>query len=129
MNIAETIKFLESGSDVDAQLAAFRQLNESATDGDVPALIASLESTRSFWVRELLAEPIIRLSGVKALPHLLKALRKNYEDGHDNDGFETFLVELAESDSANVKAELQRLARTATREEAADLNWLLEYCR
>ena len=58
MTIAKTIKFLESDSDVDAQPAAFKQLNESVTDGDLPTLLASLESTSSFWVRELLAEPI-----------------------------------------------------------------------
>jgi len=129
VNIAETIKFLESRNDVDAQIAAFEQLNESVTDRDLPAMLASLESTSSFWVRELLAEPIIRLSGVKALPQLMKALRRNFEDGHDNDGFATFLMEMAESDSANVRAELQRLAHTASKEEAEDLKWLLEFCR
>ena len=129
MNIADTIKFLESGKDVDAQLEAFEQLNASVTDADLPALLAALESTSSFWVRELLAEPIIRLSGAKALPQLMKAFRKNYDEGHDNDGFETFLVELAESDSERVRVELQKLAPTARKEEMEDINWLLEYCQ
>ncbi len=129
MNVADTVKFLESGDDVDARFQAFEQLNESVTHGDLPALLEALESTSSFWVRELLADPIIRLSGAKALPQLKKALRKNYEDGHDNDGFETFLVELAESDSVNVRAELEKLARTATRHELNDIKWLLEYSR
>lgn len=130
MNITDTIKFLQSGKDVDAQMKAFEELNASVTPSDLAVLLTGLESkTSDFWVRELLAEPIIRLSGPKALPHLMKALRKNYEDGHDNDSFETFLIELAESNPEGVRAELQNLAATAGKGETEDINWLLEYCR
>jgi hypothetical protein len=129
MNIAETIQFLKSGRDVDAQIEAFNDLESRVTETDVPILLAALESdTSDFWVRELLAQPIIRLSGAKALPQLMAALRRNFEEGHDNDGFAFFLIELAKSNPDNVRGQLQSLAATAGKAELKDINWLLEYC-
>jgi hypothetical protein len=129
MNIPDTIKFLESGNDVDAQLEVFKKLDAYVTEADVPVLLAAIESeTSNFWVRELLAEPIIRLAGARALPQLMAALRKNFEEGHDNDGFQTFLMDLAESDPKGVREELQKLAATAGEAEKEDIEWLLEFC-
>lgn len=129
MTIPEIIQFLQSGRDVDAQIEAFKDLDSRVTNEDVPILLAALESERSdFWVRELLAQPIIRLSGAQALPELMTALRRNFEEGHDNDGFALFLIELAESDPDSVRGELQRLSATAGNAQLKDIQWLLEYC-
>lgn len=130
MNIAETIKFLETGRGVEAQLEAFKKLNASVTVSDLPVLLKAIKSeTSNFWVRELLSEPIINLAGAKALPELMAALQKNFEEGHDNDGFLLFLTELAEEDPTGVRAALEKLAKTATKVELENINWLLEYCQ
>lgn len=130
MNIAEIIKFLETGSDVDAQLEAFSKLNESATENDLPVLLEAIKSeTSNFWVRELLSEPIIKLAGSKAIPELMAAFQKNFEEGHDNDDFQLFLAELAEEDPSGVRTALEKLATTASKSELENINWLLEYCQ
>jgi hypothetical protein len=130
MKIVDIIRFLETSDDIDAQLEAFHKLNASATEEDMPVLLAALKSeTSNFAVRELLAEPIINLAGVKALPELMAAFRKNFEEGHDNDTFQTLLVDLAETDRESVRGELQKLAKDANKEELEDINWLLEFCQ
>ncbi len=128
MKIVDIIKFLETSEDVNGQIEAFSALNASATEQDLPALLAGLKSDMSnFAVRELLAEPIINLAGVKALPALMAALRKNFEQGHDNDTFQALLADLAESDPEGVRVELVKLARHSNKEELEDINWLLEF--
>ena len=130
MDIVETIKFLETGHDVEAQLEAFNKLNSLVTENDLPVLLEAIKSeTSNFLVRELLSEPIINLAGAKAIPELMAALQNNFAEGHDNDGFQLFLTELAEEDPKGVRAALEKLAKTATNAELDNINWLLEYCR
>ncbi len=129
MKITDTIKFLESSDDIDAQLEAFQKLKASVTPQDLPVLLEALKSkTSNFAVRELLAEPIVNLAGVKVLPELMAAFRKNFEEGHDNDTFQALLVDLAETDREGVRVELQKLAKHANKAELEDINWLLEFC-
>jgi hypothetical protein len=128
--ITDTIKFLESSDDIDAQLEAFQELKASVTSHDLPVLLEALKSkTSNFAVRELLAEPIINLAGVKALPELMTAFGKNFEEGHDNDTFQVLLVELAETDRHGVQLELKKLAKQSNNNELEDINWLLEFCQ
>lgn len=130
MKITGTIKFLESSDDIDAQLEAFEKLKSSVTSQDMPELLEALKSkTSNFAVRELLAEPIINFAGIKALPELMAAFRKNFEEGHDNDTFQALLVDLAETNREGVRMELQRLAKNANKAELEDINWLLEFCQ
>lgn len=130
MNIIETIKFLETSNDIDAQLEAFNKLNASATQRDLPVLLSALKSeTSNFAVRELLAEPIINLAGAKALPELMAALRRNFDEGHDNDTFQALLADLAERNPEGVRAELEKLAKHSSKADMEDINWLLEYCQ
>ena len=130
MNIAEIIEFLESGKDVKAQLDPFTRLKALVTENDLPVLFAALRSeTSNFWVRELLCEPIIKLAGAKAIPELMAAFQKNFEEGHDNDGFQLFLTELTEQDPTGVRIELEKLATTASKAELENINWLLEFCQ
>lgn len=129
MNIAQTIRFLETGNDIDAQLKAFSELNASVTENDLPVLLEALKSeTSNFWVRELLSEPIIKLAGAKAIPELMAAFQKNFDEGHDNDSFQLFLSELAGEDPSGVRAALESLAKNANQAEMENINWLLEYC-
>lgn len=130
MNVPETIRFLETGNDIDAQLKAFDEMKASVTGKDLPVLLVALQSKSSnFFVRELLAEPIINLAGAHAIPELMTALQKNFEEGHDNDGFQLFLTELAEEDPEGVKAALEQLKHSATKAELENIEWLLEYCQ
>lgn len=130
MNIAETIRFLETSDDVDACQEAFGKLNDSVTEKDLPLLLAALESkTSNFAVRESLAEPIIRLAGARALPELMVALRRNFEEGWDNDLFQTLLMDLAESDPQGLKAKLEEMAGNPGRAQLEDIRWLLGFCR
>lgn len=130
MKIIDTIRRLESCDDIDAQLAAFQELKATVTIRDLPVLLEALPSDRSnFAVRELLAEPAIHLAGAGALPELMAAFRKNFEEGHDNDGFQRLLVDLAEADREGVRIGLQKLARHANKAELEDINWLLEFCQ
>ncbi|ABA90276.1 hypothetical protein Pcar_3041 [Syntrophotalea carbinolica DSM 2380] len=130
MSIQEIIDFLINGHDVNAQLIAFEQLKASATEEDLQLLLQTIKSEScGFWVRELLSEPIIDLAGAKALPDLLAALQKNYEEGHDNDSFTAVLMDLAESDPIGVKEQLVKMAKTASLSELKEINWLLEHCQ
>ena len=130
MSIQEIIDFLINGRDVDTQLSEFEQLKASVTENDLPLLLQTIKSeTCGFWVRELLSEPIIDLAGAKALPELFVALQKNYEEGHDNDSFAAFLMDLAESDPIGVKKQLVKMGKTASPSELKDINWLLEHCQ
>lgn len=123
MDIVETIKFLETGHDVEAQLEAFKKLSSFVTENDLPVLLEAIKSeTSNFWVRELLSEPIINLAGAKAIPELMAALQKNFAEGHDNDGFQLFLTELAEEDPKGVRVALEKLAKTATKAELDNIN-------
>jgi len=129
MNVHETIKYLETGDDVDKQIVAFNILNETVSDKDLSILLEAIKSESSnFFVREILSEPIIRLGGVKVLPELLTAFQKNFDEGHDNDSFQLFLTELAEEHPNNVKRILKELSKNATKPEMENIEWLLEYC-
>src|SRR5690349_16805010 len=80
--------------DVEEKLESFERLKNSATKDDLPQLISALKSEKSdFWIRELLSEPVSELGGSEYLPELLESLQKNFDEGHDNDGFCIFLVE------------------------------------
>lgn len=129
MDIAATILLLETGDDVDAQVAAFDELNASVTEADLPVLTAEItRADANAWVRELLAEPALRLGGVRSLRGVLTAMRLNYEQGHDNDSLEALLVELAEAHPAAVRAELRKLEHSAGGVEIEHIRWLEDFC-
>ena len=115
--------------DVDEKLESFERLKNSALKDDLPQLISALKSKKTdFWIRELLSEPISELGGSDYLPELLEALQKNYDDGHDNDGFCFFLTELAESEPELCKIKLLELIDSPTFEHKDSAKWLLEFC-
>lgn len=130
MKVTDTLRLLESTDDIDAQYEAFQRLKSSVTAQDLPVLLQALKSnTSNFAVRELLAEPIIDLAGVKALPELMAAFRKNFEEGHDNDTFQALLIDLVEADREGARVALRTLAEQASKDELEDIDWLLEFCQ
>lgn len=130
--IAKELEILWSDfalNDVEQKLEAFERLKNSATKNDLPQLISALKSEKSdFWIRELLSEPISELGGSEYLPELLEALQKNYDDGHDNNSFCFFLVEMAESEPEVYKANLLKLIDLPNFEYKDHAKWLLEFC-
>ena len=116
-------------NDVDQKLEAFEGLKNSATKDDLPQLISALKSERNdFWTRELLAEPISELGGCEYLSELFEALQKNYDEGHDNDGFNAYLTETAYSEPQLCKKKLLELTAAPDFKYKNRAEWLLEFC-
>lgn len=116
-------------NDVDKKLEAFACLKAMATVNDLPQLIDAIKSERNdFWTRELLSDPISDLGGVDCLAELFDALKRNEDEGHDNDGFSHHLMEIAWADPAGCKRKLQELMFTDEFAHKETAQWLLEFC-
>jgi hypothetical protein len=76
----------------------------------------------------LLAEPIIKLGSEKHLSELFEALQKNFDDGHDNDGFCALLVDWAFAKPSQCKMKLEMLLASPDFKHRDHAEWLLEYC-
>ena len=83
--------------DVDVAVAASERLHRTATTEDMPRL-RELLTDDSVFVREAAAWPLSELAGAAALPDLLVAYQRGFDEGHDNDGFSAALIELAAAD-------------------------------
>jgi hypothetical protein len=130
MNVEETLSFITSTKDVNAAVKAFEKMCRSITKEDLPILIEAIQSKSiGFAIREWLAEPIITLEGPKAISILMKALRTNFEEGHDNDSLQGFLSKLAKDHPNEVKRELLKIKVGASDKEIEDIEWLLEFCK
>lgn len=115
--------------DVDQKLAAFDRLKESATEADLPRLVEHLASDRNdFWVRELLADPISDLGGFRYLRELFDAYELNEREGHDNDGFNHFLMEIAWADAEGCRSKLNELLAQPNFRHTEIAKWLLDFC-
>ncbi len=108
-----------------AQAAA--DLHEQATTEDVPRLMAMLNDS-DFFIREAAAWPISELAGVAALPQLLVALQRSFDDGHDGDGFQAALIELVEADRPAARRALENLLKIGDQATRENAQWLLEFC-
>jgi hypothetical protein len=96
--------------DVDGVIRAFERLNAIATEADLPSLVAAIQSPRNtFWTRELFAEPICRLGGSDYLEQLLDAAQLGLDEGHDNDGFNAHLNEIACVEPERCRTKLEEL--------------------
>ena len=118
---------LRDARDAERAARAAKRLYEDATAEDIPRLMEMLNDT-DFFIREAAAWPLAGLAGVAALPQLLVALQRTFDDGHDGDGFQTALIELVEAAKPAARQALNQLLKTgdnATRENA---KWLLEFC-
>jgi hypothetical protein len=116
-------------NDVEEKLESFERLKNSATKDDLPQLISALKSEKNdFWTRELLSEPISELGGSEYLPELFEALQKNYDEGHDNDGFNAYLTEIAYFEPELCKKKLLKLTDLPDFKYKNYAVWLLEFC-
>jgi hypothetical protein len=115
--------------DIDRVIKAFERLKSIATEADLPALVAAIQSPRNnFWTRELFAEPICDLGGVDYLEPLLEAAQLGLDEGHDNDGFDALLRDLAYIDPEKCRAKLEELLARDGFKHGEAANWLLGFC-
>jgi hypothetical protein len=130
--IAKELEVLWSdlgGNGVEEKLEAFARLKAIATGNDLPQLIDAIKAERNdFWTRELLSDPISDLGGTDYLPELFDALKKNKDEGHDNDSFCHHLTEIAWADPTACKRKLQELISTEGFAHKDTAQWLLEFC-
>jgi hypothetical protein len=114
--------------DINGVLDAFYRLNAVASREDLPLLLHAMRSPRNnFWTRELLSEPIARLGGSAVLEPLFVAFAANVEEGHDNDGFAAFLIQIAETDPEGCIAECNRLLALPSFQHGDLAKWLLTF--
>jgi HEAT repeat protein len=124
----EIVTTLRDLTDVDRAVAAAQRLQDAATADDVPGLLALLKDN-SFFVREAAAWPLSDLGQTEALPHLLEALHRGFQEGHDNDGLSAALADLAEMNPHEAATELRKILRTGPRHLHEHAVWLLEFCK
>jgi hypothetical protein len=118
---------LRSDGDPQRGAAAAALLHRNATAEDVPRL-RDLLGDDSFFVREAAAWPLTELAGVQFLPDLLRAYQRGLDEGYDNDGFTTALIDLAESDPVLVSNALASLASSSDADMRENAQWLLTFC-
>jgi hypothetical protein len=115
--------------DSDGVLKAYKRLQSIATKADLPKLVAAIQSPRNnFWTRELFSEPICRLGGADYLETLLEAAQLGFDEGHDNDGFQTHLADIAYTEPKKCRAKLEELLARDELKYHELARWLLEFC-
>jgi HEAT repeat protein len=121
----QALIFALRDTDLTQSAAAATRLHRTAAPVDVPRLMDLLKDD-DFFVREAAAWPLAELAGPPVLREMLVAYQRGLDDGHDNDGFTTALIELVEANQSASKKVLEGLAEDpAMRENAM---WLLEFC-
>jgi hypothetical protein len=113
--------------DVDTCVAAASRLHAEADAGDISDLLALLESD-DFFVREAAAWPLAELAGPTVLPQLFRAYQRGFDEGHDNDGFTTALMEIPALFPNETAAALARVVATSADPTRGHALWLLEFC-
>jgi len=126
--IERELQVIFANADVEDTIAAFERLRAATKEEDIPRLVEALKSNKSdFWTRELLAQPICEIGGPEYLRPLLDVLAKGDAEGHDNDGFAHFLMEMAGTHPAEVRQRLEQLMLEDKYRK--DAEWLLEFCK
>jgi hypothetical protein len=136
MPIEEEIEAVFAGQDVDGDvdvdgvIAAFERLKALATKADLLKLVAAIQSPRNnFWTRELLSEPICRLGGSDYLEPLFEALQLGFDEGHDNDGFQAHVIDIAKTEPKKTRSKLKELMGQKKYAHKDLAKWLLEFCK
>jgi hypothetical protein len=99
MSWEQAIVELES-DDPDRYAEACERLDKLATADHLPQLLDLLANGRDFTIREAAAVPVARLQGVAALPHLLAAMQRGTEEGHDNDLLASVITDVVSENPA-----------------------------
>ncbi|WP_349743148.1 hypothetical protein [Roseateles cavernae] len=124
---SEIVSALASG-DVDTCVNAASRMHAESSAEDVPALLGLLE-TGDFFVREAAAWPLAELAGLDHLPELLRAYQRGFDEGHDNDGFSTALLEIPALFPAEARRVIEALVRSSDEPLRGHAEWLLDFCQ
>ena len=129
MNEEEWANVLEALSQSDASVAATaaEQLHRQATAEDLHRLRQLLNEGDAF-AREAAAWPISEIVGPSSLCELLIAYQRGLDEGLDNDGFTTALVELVAGDPLGCRDALLLLAQSESAALRENADWLLDFC-
>lgn len=115
------------GQDIEAMVEASQCLYQEADESDVPRLLQLL-SHDDFVVREAAAWPLAGVGGPAVLPELFVAYQRGFDDGYDNDGFTTALIELVALHKPEATKKLRELAESPDGVIRGHANWLLDFC-
>jgi HEAT repeat protein len=115
----------DSNADIAASAAA--RLQKKASAPALPRLVALLDDEDSF-LREAAAWPISELAGLSYVRELLIAYQRGFDDGYDNDGFSTALIDLVEMNPSESKSILQHIAKDENPVLRQNAIWLLGFC-
>jgi hypothetical protein len=113
--------------DANVAAAAAEQLHTQSTTEDLDRLLKLLDDD-DFFLREAAAWPLSEIAGPSSLRELLNAYQRGFDEGHDNDGFTTALVELATADPSGCRQVLERLAESESAQLRENAFWLLSFC-
>jgi hypothetical protein len=108
--------------------SAAERLHKRASAEDLPRLLGLLNNDDIF-LREAAAWPISELAGSSSLHDLLIAYQRGFDEGYDNDGFTTALVELATRDPIGCRDVLLHFAESPTTTLRDNAAWLLDFCK
>ena len=87
---------LRAQDDLDRIVQAAARLDDVANEVHLPDLYRLIQDD-DWFIREAAAVPLARLAGVQALPLLFQALARGQQQGQDNDGLSTMVVEVLEA--------------------------------
>ena len=124
---SELTEALQDVRDADRAAAAAKFLHENAAAEDVPRLMEMLND-EDIVVREAAAWPLGELAGLAALPQLLAALQRGFDDGHDCDSLQAVLIEVVEADKAAARHILTGLIKSSDKATRENAQWLWEFC-
>src|SRR5438128_1006454 len=99
MTEAEWQDIVRALREIDANVAAAaaERLHKQSATEDLHRLLELLDDD-DFFLREAAAWPVSEIAGPSSLRELLEAYQRGLDEGHDNDGFTTALIELAAAD-------------------------------
>jgi hypothetical protein len=115
------------GDDIERMVEASEYLQRESTDEDIPRLLELLHRS-SFVVREAAAWPLASIGGPRFLPELFDAYQKGFDEGYDNDGFSTALIELVELHKDEARTNLRSLLESPNPLYRENATWLLDFC-
>ncbi|WP_395751930.1 hypothetical protein [Prosthecobacter sp.] len=130
-SIAADLRLILAGSkdgEADEVLEAQARLKAAVCADDLPVLLDALKSPENtFWSRELIAELVAKTGGVDCLEDLLDALEAGAAQGHDNDGLQGSLIELARRDPEECRSKLLELKTGQKSKNQESIEWLLDF--
>jgi hypothetical protein len=117
-----------SDPSVETCVKAAARLQAEATLEDVPKLLVLLKSN-DFFIREAAAWPLAELTGPTVLHDLFSAYQRGFDEGHDNDGFTTALLEIPALHPLEAKSAIEHIANANEEPIRGHALWLLEFCK